>query len=453
MALFFLFLLRVAYHHNVLGGGPKGSPSVEAYCPFGGIESAYTFLTTGGYMRRIEPSAMILLAALMLLTLVFSRGFCGWVCPFGSLQEWLGLLGRKIFGKSYNLPGVWDRRLRPLKYVILAVIVGLTWYAGTLIFRPFDPFLAFFHLGSHFNEMPYAYGALAVVTAGSLKIDRFFCKYACPLGAVLGVLGRFGLTRLQRDPSDCKECNVCQKKCFAQVDFLKRTEVRDVECNHCLDCLEACPRPNVLVLRGLRFRFSHTAYAGALVLGLLGLVGVSKMTAAWRTKPEAVELKDAKGVLDPAQIRGWMTLKEVSDGYGIPLQELYRRSGLPARVVPETRLNQVGTNYHLEFEADAVRDAVAGKLDGKPAAKQGTERSKKSKSSGASHDEQEVKGMMTLNEISLKTGVAKDAILKAMGLEKAGIDPRVPVREWVHENGRSVPEMREAIAKLKSKHP
>ena len=68
MAFFFLFLLHVAYDHQVKGGGPRGTPSVEAYCPFGGLENLYQFLTTGGYVRHIEPSAMILLAALVLLT-------------------------------------------------------------------------------------------------------------------------------------------------------------------------------------------------------------------------------------------------------------------------------------------------------------------------------------------------------------------------------------------------
>lgn len=70
-----------------MGGGPRGSASVEAYCPFGGLESLYQFLTTGGFIRRIEPAAVILFAALVLLTLLASRGFCGWICPFGSLQD------------------------------------------------------------------------------------------------------------------------------------------------------------------------------------------------------------------------------------------------------------------------------------------------------------------------------------------------------------------------------
>jgi polyferredoxin len=198
MIFFFLFLLHVAYDHQVRGGGPNGSPSVEAYCPFGGIESLYQFITTGGLVRRIEPSAMILMAAVLLLTLIFSRGFCGWICPFGSVQEWLGLLGRKIFKRTYNPAGPWEKRLRYLKYLILGIIVAFSWHLGTLVFRPYDPFLAFFHLGQGFREMPYAYAALGVVLLDSLKHERFFCKYACPLGAVIGIVGKVGLTKIVR---------------------------------------------------------------------------------------------------------------------------------------------------------------------------------------------------------------------------------------------------------------
>lgn len=495
MALFCLFLLRVAYHHNVQGGGPKGTPSVEAYCPFGAIESVYQLATTGGYLRRIEPSTMILGAAVLILTLIFSRGFCGWICPFGSIQEWIGLLGRKLFGKSYNPTGRWDHWLRGVKYVLLAVIVAFTWYLGTLVFRPYDPFIAFFHLGSHIGEMPWAYAMLGVVLIGSLKIERFFCKYACPLGAVLGIIGRFGLTRLKRDDQDCKACNICQKKCFAHVEFLASTEVRDIECNHCLDCLDVCPKPNVLSIRGAGVRFSHGAYAAMLVAGLLTLVGVSKLAGAWRTKPQAVTFTNAKGELDPGAIRGWMTLNEVSQGYNIPLDRLYRDARLPFAVKPETRLNQVAELHKINFEAEEIRDVVAAAIQNKPAPPQkpgpmlsaaAAEQSRPAKQpaqpkpastrdsgSGAqagvpkdgagkkglsdakqhgAGEESDVKGFMTLNEVMLKTGVPKDYILGKLGVDASKIDPRLPLREWVHSHGHSVPEIRTIVEEYRKSH-
>lgn len=445
MAFFFLFLLRVAYHHNVKGGGPRGEPSVEAYCPFGGIENLYHFLTTGGYIRRIEPSAMILLAAVVLLTLVASRGFCGWVCPFGSLQEWIGLAGKKIFGKKFNPTGPWDRRLRYLKYVVLAVIVGLTWYTGTLVFRDYDPFLAFFHLGEGISERPWAYAALAVVLLGSLLIDRFFCKYACPLGAVLGLLGKIGLTRVRRDPSECKACNVCRQKCYAHIDVASFVEIRHAECNHCLDCVAHCPKPNVLRMRGPRWRFSHPVYALVLVAGLFVMIGASKLAGQWRTKPQTVSLRDSAGRLDPEAIRGWMTLEEISTGYGIPLEELYRRTGLPGTVPAAAPLNRIAGEYDVEFSPEVVREVVRSFL--------ARDQAPKSKAAiGAAGDEPEIRGYMTLDEVVRKTGVPKDYLLKRLGLP-ATIDGRLPLRDWVHDHNTSVPQIREAVREYRASKP
>jgi polyferredoxin len=195
-------------------------------------------------------------------------------------------------------------------------------------------FFAFFHLGNGFSEMPWAYSILVVVMAGSLWIERFFCKYACPLGAVLGILGKVGLTKVHRDPADCKSCNLCQQKCPAHVDFLSVTTIRDAECNHCMDCVIDCPKPNVLSLRGPRWRFSHPVYGSMLVIGLFALIGVSQVAGKWQTKPAMVSFTDASGKPEPENIRGWMSLQEISAGYGIPLPVLYDRAGLPDRVPP-----------------------------------------------------------------------------------------------------------------------
>lgn len=439
MLFFFLFLLHVAYDHQVKGGGPKGAPSVEAYCPFGGIENLYQFITTGGFIRHIEPSAMILLGAVLLLTLLFSRGFCGWICPFGSVQEWLGLLGRKIFRRSFNPQGVWDRRLRYLKYLILLVIVILTWHRGSLVFRPYDPFLAFFHLGAGLNELPYAYAILGVVLIGSLKYERFFCKYACPLGAVLGLLGKVGLTKVTRTDEDCKGCNLCQKKCFAHIDFLSTNEIRDAECNHCLDCVVHCPKPNVLSLRGPRLRVSHGVYAAALIVGLAGMIGVSQATAHWRTKPAMVSFNDASGKPDPEQMRGWMSLRDVSEGYHIPLERLYAAAHLPAQVDPATRLNQVARTYKLDFEPDQMRGVLTAILNQKPAP---APQPKKAHPGG---EGEEVKGFMSLREIAEKTGVPEEWLVRRLAVP-AGIDVKQPVREWMHSKGKSIQDLRSAVA-------
>jgi len=241
------------------------------------------------------------------------------------------------------------------------------------VFRDCDPFLAFFHLGSGITELPWAYAVLGVVLLGTLVIERFFCKYACPLGAALGILGKVGLTRVQRDAAGCKSCNLCRQRCHAHIDFLSTTQIRDAECNHCLDCVVDCPRPNVLSVRGPRWRFSHPVYAAMLVAGLFGMIGVSKLAGKWQTKPETVSFTGRAGKLEAEAIRGWMTLEDISGGYNIPLDQLYKRGGIPSQVPPTARLNTIAKDYRVQFEPDSLRDVVREFLGGqqKPGAKPG----------------------------------------------------------------------------------
>jgi len=464
MLFFFLFLLRVAYHHQKQGGGPNGEPSVEAYCPFGGLESLYQFVTTGGFIRRIEPSTMIIFAAVILLTLLFSRGFCGWICPFGSIQEWIGMVGKKVLGKRFNPTGAWDHVLRYLKYVILVVIIGLTWWSGVLVFRDYDPFLAFFHLGQDIEEKAWGYGILLVVLIGSFFIERFFCKYACPLGAVLAILGKFGLTKVHRDEEDCKGCNVCQKNCYAHVDFLGVNEINDAECNHCMDCVADCPKPNVLSVRATRWRFSQPAYAGLLIAGLFGMIGVSQATNHWRTKPESIEVRGNSGVLEPGAIRGWMTLNVISEQYGVPLERLYAGSGLPDLVSADAMIKEIRKTYEIEFEPDDLRSVVAAYLEGgsgqapaigvHPGEAGGMGQGRgggqgRGPSAGEPSGEQQVvRGNSTINEIVLKSGIPKDYLLREAGLPE-DVPMRTALREWIRDYGKTPRDVREVVEKYR----
>jgi len=486
MLFFFLLIAHIAHKHLEVGGGPKGEPPIDAYCPFGGLENLYQFITTGGFIRRLEPSTMIIFVIVVLLTLVFSRGFCGWICPFGAIQEWIGLLGKKVLGKKYNPTGSWDRSLRYLKYVVLAVIIALTWWTGTLIFHDYDPFVAFFHFGEGIDEKPWAYGILFAVLIGSFFIDRFFCKYACPLGAVLGILGKFGLTRIHRETAGCNSCNICQQKCPAHIDFLSVTDIRTAECNHCLDCVVDCPIPGIITARVFKWKFSHPVYAALLVAGLFGLIGISKATATWQTKPAEIRVTDNAGNLDPDAIRGWMTLADISREFGIPLDRLYTDSGLPRKVGSDVQIKEIHNKYEVDFEPELIREVVRARLAGAPPpdlteyrrttpsvrherrqttgerpgqssgppAGEGRGRGQGPGSAGSDNQNRTpspVRGNTTLNEITLKTGVPIDYILKTAGLPE-DVPRQQPLRDWIHDYNKTPRDLRDAIDKYRAEH-
>ena len=95
LVLVFSTTLGVLHQHPI-GWKPAG---VDAFCPFGGIESALSLVTKGKMLSRIAWSSFTLLGAVILLAVLFRRSFCGNLCPLGTLQELFGILGKKIFGK------------------------------------------------------------------------------------------------------------------------------------------------------------------------------------------------------------------------------------------------------------------------------------------------------------------------------------------------------------------
>jgi len=145
---FLVFFLVLATAAGILHQfAPVTKPvGVDALCPFGGIEAAFTLVMTGSLLPKIAWSSFILLAATIVVALVFRRVFCGKICAFGALQELFGRLGKAIFRKRLTVPAAIDKPARYLKYLTLAAIVILSAVAGQLIIRPYDPWAAWNHL-------------------------------------------------------------------------------------------------------------------------------------------------------------------------------------------------------------------------------------------------------------------------------------------------------------------
>jgi hypothetical protein len=123
---------------------------VDALCPFGGIETFWTLLTAGTLVKQIAVSSLILLAAVLVIAIVFRRAFCGQICPLGALQELAGKLGGRLrrSRKPLVVPHRLDRAARYLKYAVLAFFTLWTFQAAALVIRPYDPWVAWMHLST-----------------------------------------------------------------------------------------------------------------------------------------------------------------------------------------------------------------------------------------------------------------------------------------------------------------
>ncbi len=185
----------------------------------------------------IEPVVFILWAFVALGLLFWGRGaYCGWLCPFGALQELLNEGAKKLGVKQIEVPFEIQERLWAVKYTLFVVILGLSFYSmeKALVLAEVEPFKTAIMM-TFWRDWPFVAFALALLLAG-LFIERFYCRYLCPLGAALAIPAKLKLFDwLHRRPQCGRECRFCETQCtVGAIDTLGR--INPNECVLCLRC-------------------------------------------------------------------------------------------------------------------------------------------------------------------------------------------------------------------------
>ena len=221
-------------------------PGAVGSCPVGALQSSLS--------SREHKFSFYISGFLILVGALFGRFVCGWLCPFGLVQDLLYKI--PFFKKLKKLPG--DKFLKFLKYFILVVFVillplfavdafgmGETWFckyicpSGTL--GAGVP-LAVLNEGIR-NAIGWLYtwkvAILVVIVFFSVLVYRPFCRYLCPLGAFYGLFNKISLYRYRIDESKCTSCGACQKAC--KIDIKTFKDPNSMECIRCGDCIKSCP--------------------------------------------------------------------------------------------------------------------------------------------------------------------------------------------------------------------
>ena len=186
-----------------------------------------------------DPLLCVLLAFVVVSFIIWGRGvFCGWLCPFGALQELLAKLARVVSLPQWSPSYRAHRTLWRLKYVSLAVLaVAALHGAQTMaVAAEIEPFKTVISLRMH-QAWPFVAYALVLLAAG-LFIERAFCRFLCPLGAVMAIGGRLRLRRympLKRRPECGSPCQLCARRCPIQA-IEPSGAINMDECFYCLDC-------------------------------------------------------------------------------------------------------------------------------------------------------------------------------------------------------------------------
>ncbi|WP_010245042.1 4Fe-4S binding protein [Acetivibrio cellulolyticus] len=349
-----------SYMHQVLGGGK--APSIHALCPFGALESLFTLLFMGSFIKKIYSGTVVLLVLTIAIAVLFRRSFCGLLCPFGALQEVFARIGQKIFKRRFVISPKIDRPLRYLKYLILLLTVGMAWYLGSLWMSAYDPYSAYAHLSAvadTIEEDPAAivgFILLAITLIASLLYDRFFCKYLCPVGAFYGIIGKISPTKVERNNNVCIHCKACNKACPMNIDVEKAAKVTSAECINCNECVLACPKNGALEIKTAK-KTIHPFVMIIIVVGLFfGTILVAQVTGNFEILPSA--LKEGQ-TISISEVKGYYSIEEAAMATGMSIEEVYDKLGIPESVSKGTKLKEISKEVP-SYDFDAAKEKAGG---------------------------------------------------------------------------------------------
>jgi polyferredoxin len=283
----FYFFVR---HYETFGATAlvDRPPGVEGWLPIASLMNLKVVLLTGA-LPSVHPAGVFLLVAFLAISFLLRKAFCSWLCPIGTISEWLWRIGRSTFRRNFRLPRWADVALRSLKYILMALFLYAVASMSVPDIRAFldGPYgvisdvkmLNFFRFLGVTSAI--VLGALVLL---SVFVQNFWCRYLCPYGALLGLVARFSPARIRRAPDACIDCAKCAVVCPARLRVDKLIEIRSPECTGCLDCVAVCPAEGALCMAaGKRRPIPAWAFAAAIGVLFFGILGYAQLSGYWRS--------------------------------------------------------------------------------------------------------------------------------------------------------------------------
>ncbi len=245
--VFLVGTVLIGLRHIMPGESSKGG-AFDVFCPFGAIETLWSYLTTGHTLKTTSPLNFSVFLGVLGVSILAGRAFCGWLCPVGALQDFLSNLSARLFkrwnlqptGKQISFPSKIspgnDGWLRSFKYLVLVLILLASTFAVYPPLREICPARAIFSLQI---TTPLLWSVLITFVITSMANRRFWCKYLCPLGALLAPFNKIAPLRLLLNEASCTNCRRCDPVCPMDIPDLTNN-LRSTECIECLECQETC---------------------------------------------------------------------------------------------------------------------------------------------------------------------------------------------------------------------
>ena len=278
---------------------------VEGWLPIAGLMNLKYFALTH-HVPALHPAGMFLFIAFLAMAFLLRKAFCSWLCPVGTLSEYLWRAGQRLFRRTFHLPRWLDIGMRGLKYLLLGFFVFAVSSMAAAELAAFmnSPYgiiadvkmLNFFrHIG---QTGAITFGVLVVA---SFFIQNFWCRYLCPYGALMGIASFLSPVRIRRNPETCIDCAKCVKACPSALPIDRLVTIKSAECTGCLECVAICPAkdtvslslsmnfPKIPGLNSQPQRLPAWAVAVGIAALFFGIVGFAKMAGYWDSHvPQAV---------------------------------------------------------------------------------------------------------------------------------------------------------------------
>ncbi|MDP6418845.1 MAG: 4Fe-4S binding protein [Candidatus Krumholzibacteria bacterium] len=281
---------------------PDRPTGAEGFLPVSGLMGLLDWFYQG-QLNSVHPAATVLVLAFTLISLVFRKSFCSWICPVGLLSESLARWGRRIFGRNFRIWKWLDIPLRSVKYALLL------FFALSIAMMSAEALQAFIH--SPYNKVSdlkmYAFFAdpsvlagsiLAVLAIGSVFVHGFWCRYLCPYGAWLGLFSWASPVSIRRSKGTCTDCGLCDRVCMARLPVSSKDRILSVECTGCLDCVASCPVPLTLKAGTRKHPLRLQYFAGGLLAVFLLIYLAARVSGYWQSGVEGGEMVHLFRIMD-----------------------------------------------------------------------------------------------------------------------------------------------------------
>jgi polyferredoxin len=337
-----VFTLFVSLIEKGLLPGFERPPGVEAFLPISALVSLKYYLFTG-IINRIHPSALVLFLMICLTALFAKKGFCSWVCPIGLLSETLSKPHFLIFKNGISMPGWLDRILRSLKYILAGFFIWSVFYAMPMgvveqfIHSPYNRF-ADIKMLKFFTEISSTgITVILILLILSVVIRNFWCRYLCPYGALVGLIGFFSVGKIRRDDSHCTHCGRCERACQGQIKIREKDFVQSLECTACLECIKTCPERDAIGFSLFQGKIPLNQKTLGLSFILLFSFGISiaKLSGNWQNKITNDEYLhygirssvsfNSDGQIDPEKMEKMMSMMKNMEARKSPMTESFKQ--------------------------------------------------------------------------------------------------------------------------------